>query len=319
MEPPTAVTRDAIEAAAARTAAHVRVTPLLALEPGAFGLDARLTLKLETLQHTGSFKPRGAFNRILSATIPATGVIAASGGNHGMAVAHAARVLGHRAEIFVPEIASPVKIDRLRRDGAHVTVGGATYAEALQASAARAEATGALVVHAYDQPEVLAGQGTVARELERQAPGLDAVLVAVGGGGLIGGMAAWLRGSVRLVGVEPEGAPTLARALEAGKPVDVGVAGVAADSLGARRVGALMFPLAQQFVERVALVSDEAIRGAQRALWDAVRVVAEPGGAAALAALLSGAYRPRAGERVGVLVCGANTDPGAVYSAAGKE
>ena len=318
METPAAVTRGAIETAATRIAPHVRVTPLLELEPGAFGLDAHLTLKLEALQHTGSFKPRGAFNRILSAAVPAAGVIAASGGNHGMAVAHAARVLGHRAEIFVPEIASPVKIDRLRRDGAHVTVGGPTYAEAFQASAARAAATGALVVHAYDQPEVLAGQGTVARELQRQAPELDTVLVAVGGGGLIGGMAAWLQGSVRLVGVEPEGAPTLARALEAGHPVDVGVGGVAADSLGARRVGALMFPLAQQFVERVALVSDEAIGDAQRALWDAVRVVAEPGGAAALAALLSGVYRPRVGERVGVLVCGANTDPGAVYSSTGK-
>lgn len=362
------ISRADVEAAARRIDGHVRETPVLALEPGAFGLEARLVLKLELLQHTGSFKPRGAFNRLLSATVPPAGVLAASGGNHGAAVAYAARRLGHRAEIFVPTIASAVKVERLRRYGAQVTVVGADYAEALAASRARAAETGALVVHAYDQPEVVAGQGTVARELARQAPDLETVLVAVGGGGLIGGIAAWYgpalessgRGAraagggdrdasyggaeaghahagksaarrgprgeagaeagagaggdrrVRIVGVEPERAPTLARALEAGAPVDVEVGGIAADSLGARRVGALAFALARRYVERVVLVPDGAIREAQRALWEAARVVAEPGGAAALAALLSGAYRPAPGERVGVLVCGGNTDPAQV-------
>jgi threonine dehydratase len=306
------VDRAAIEDAAARIAGRVRVTPIVRPGAGAFGLPEALALKLECLQHTGSFKPRGAFNRLLTAVVPAAGVIAASGGNHGIAVACAARELGHHAEIFVPEVTAPVKIDRLRRYGAVTHVVGATYADALEASARRAAETGALAVHAYDQPEVLAGQGTVARELAAQAPDLDTVLVAVGGGGLIGGMAAWFAGTVRLVGVEPEGAPTLARALAAGAPVDVDVGGVAADSLGARRVGALMFPLARAWVERVVLVDDGAIRRAQQALWDDLRVVAEPGGAAALAALMTGAYRPPAGARVGVLVCGANADPGTV-------
>lgn len=301
-----------IERAARRIEGRVRETPVVALEAGAFGIEARLTLKLELLQHTGSFKPRGAFNRLLSAAVPPAGVIAASGGNHGVAVAYAARELGCRAEIFVPTIASAVKVERLRRYGAHVTVVGADYAEALAASSARAAATGALAVHAYDQPEVVAGQGTIGRELARQAPDLDAVLVAVGGGGLIGGLAAWFRGRARVVGVEPERAPTLAAALEAGAPVDVEVGGVAADSLGARRVGTLALALARRYVERVVLVPDAAILAAQRALWEALRVLAEPGGAAALAALTSGAYRPAPGERVGVLVCGGNADPGSL-------
>ncbi len=311
------VSRAEVERAAERIEGLVRETPLLALEPGAFGVEARLVLKLELCQHTGSFKPRGAFNRLLSAAVPPSGVIAASGGNHGAAVAYAARRLGHRAEIFVPTIASPVKVERLRRYGAQVTVVGADYAEALAASRARAAETGALVVHAYDQPEVVAGQGTVGRELARQATDLDAVLVAVGGGGLIGGLAAWYGGAssarrVRIIGVEPERAPTLAAALEAGAPVDVEVGGLAADSLGARRVGTIAFGLARRFVDRVVLVPDVAIRQAQRALWEAVRIVAEPGGATALAALISGAYRPAPGERVGVVICGGNTDPGGV-------
>jgi threonine dehydratase len=281
----------------------------MALERQAFGVPAAVTLKLELLQHTGSFKPRGAFNRILSSQVPTAGVIAASGGNHGLATAFAARSLGHRAEIFVPEISSPVKVARLRGYGAAVNVGGASYAEAFTASEARVKETGALVVHAYDQPEVLAGQGTVGREFERQAPGLDTILVAVGGGGLIGGVAAWYQGRARIVGVEPEAAPSLARALEAGAPVDVAVGGVAADSLGAKRVGSLMFAVAQKHVECVVLVADDAIRAAQRALWETLRIAAEPGGATALAALLSGTYKPKSGERVGVLVCGGNVDP----------
>jgi threonine dehydratase len=244
--------------------------------------------------------------------VPASGVIAASGGNHGIAAAHVAKTLGHRAEIFVPEVISAAKVARFKDLGAAVSITGKVYGDALNASQKRAAETGALVLHAYDQPEILAGQGTVAREFEEQAPGLDTVLVAVGGGGLIGGMAAWFRGKTKLVAVEPRTSRALHAAMEAGKPVDVEVSGVAADSLGARRVGELMFPLAREFVERVVLVDDADIVAAQKALWRAIRIVAEPGGAAALAAILSGAYKPAKGERVGVLVCGANCDPASV-------
>ncbi len=300
---------NSIEQAAARIAPRVRVTPCIRLEPRAFGSPAQLTLKLELLQHTGSFKPRGAFNRILCSTVPDAGVIAASGGNHGAAVAYAARQLGCVAEIFVPEPTPDVKVERLRRYGARVMLTGANYAEAYSASRDRASETGALEVHAYDQQEVLAGQGTLARELEEQAGALDTVLVAVGGGGLIGGVAAWFAGRVRVVGVEPERCPTLHAAREAGEPVDIEVSGVAADSLGARRIGALAFGLAQRFVHDVVLVTDEEIRQTQRAMWDNLRILAEPGGAAALAGLRSGKYQPQPGERVGVIVCGGNTDP----------
>jgi threonine dehydratase len=302
------ISRGAIEEAASRTADHVRRTPVIELEPLAFGLPARVILKLELLQHTGSFKPRGAFNRILAVRVGPAGVIAASGGNHGAAVAYAARRLGMPAEIFVPEIASPVKVERLRRYGARVTVTGVDYAEALGASTARAQDTGALVVHAYDQPEVLAGQGTVGRELAEQVGGLDRVLVAVGGGGLIGGVAAWFQGDAAVVAVEPARCPTLARALQAGAPVDVEVGGIAADSLGARRVGSLMFPVAQRHVERVVTVGDDEILAAQGLLWDTLRIAAEPGGAAALAGLLSMRDAVRAGERIAVIVCGGNAD-----------
>lgn len=303
----------AIEQAAARIAPHVRRTPVIDLAAGTFdGIADPLTLKLECLQVTASFKPRGAFNRMLSAEVPASGVIAASGGNHGIAVAHAAKTLGHRAEIFVPEVISPAKVSRLKELGAAVNISGKVYGDALAASQKRAAETGALVLHAYDQPEILAGQGTVAREFEAQAPGLDTVIVAVGGGGLIGGMAAWYRRATKLIAVEPRTSRALDAALEAGAPVDVDVSGVAADSLGARRIGALMFPLAQRFVDRVVLVEDAHIVAAQKALWRALRIVAEPGGAAAMAAVLSGAYKPAPGERVGVLVCGANCDPGSV-------
>jgi threonine dehydratase len=300
--------RAEIEAASQRIAGYVRTTPIMHLEAGIWGLDAQVTLKFEQLQHTASFKPRGAFNRILSNRVPEAGVIAASGGNHGIAVAYAAQKLGHRAEIFVPEVCAPVKVERLRSYGALVSIVGANYAEALVASQARAEQTGALVVHAYDQPEVVAGQGTLGYEFSQQAPELDTILIAVGGGGLIGGVAGWFASDVRVIGVEPELAPSMARTLSAGKPVDVEVGGVAVDSLGARRVGKLAFELARQYVERVALVSDESIRAAQRALWNDLRIVAEPGGATATAALLSGAYQPAPGERVGVVICGGNAD-----------
>jgi threonine dehydratase len=302
------LSRTEIQQAAERIKAHVRRTPVIELEEGAFGIDAKIFLKLESLQHTGSFKPRGAFNCILSSTVPEAGVIAASGGNHGAAVAYAAHKLGHKAEIFVPTISPPNKVEKLKQYGAQVNVVGKVYAEALAASKERASQTGALSIHAYDDPLVLAGQGTLGRELEQQVPELDTVFIAIGGGGLIGGVAAWYQGKTRVLGVEPENAATLFKALEAGHLVDVEVSGAAADSLGARRAGELMFPIAQKYVERVLLVSDDQIRQAQKTLWQKLHVVAEPGGAAALAALISGAYRPTARERVGVVICGANTE-----------
>ncbi len=287
---------------------YVRRTPVLEVEGSDFGLNGiRLIAKLESLQHSGSFKARGAFTNLLVREIPAAGVVAASGGNHGAAVAFAAMKLKVAARIFVPEVASPSKLERIRGYGAELVVTGQRYADALAASALWAEHSGAMVVHAYDQAETLLGQGTVGLEFEEQYPELDSLLVAVGGGGLIGGIAGWYGGRVRIVGVEPEAAPTLTRALEAGRPVDAEAGGIAADSLAPKRVGELMFPIAQAFVERVLLVSDEAIVEAQKALWKVLRVVAEPGGAAAFAALLSRRYQPRAGERVGVLVCGGNT------------
>jgi len=307
------VDRNAILAAAARIAPHVRRTPLLRIAAGDLGLPHDVVLKLELLQASGSFKPRGAFNRMLSAPLPAAGVMAASGGNHGAAVAYAARSLGVPAEIFVPELTGAAKRARIEGYGARLVVGGATYDEARQASEARAAETGALMVHAYDQAEVLAGQGTVALEFQADAPELTHVLVATGGGGLIGGMAAWYAGSTtQVVSVEPEGCPTLATALREGRPVPAPVGGLAADSLGARQVGALMFRIACRHVAAAVLVPDSAIRAAQRLLWEAARVAAEPGGATALAALLCGAWTAPEGARVGVLVCGGNCDPGSV-------
>jgi threonine dehydratase len=304
----TVVDRKAIAAMAQHIAPYVRTTPLLEVDPADFGLPPiRLTLKLELLQHTGSFKARGAFANLLGSGVPAAGVAAASGGNHGAAVAFAARRLDLKARIFVPSIASPAKISRIRSYGADLVVAGERYVDALAESERFIAASGAQSVHAYDAVKTLLGQGTLGLELERQLGAFDSLLVAVGGGGLIGGIAAWFRGGRRIVGVEPETSKALASALDAGRPVDVEVSGVAADSLGARRVGSLVYPLAKQFVERVALVSDEAISEAQRALWDVTRIVAEPGGAAAFAALLSGVYRPKVGEHVCVLVCGANT------------
>jgi threonine dehydratase len=305
--------RQEIAVAAGRIAPWVRHTPLFQIAAGELGLPFPLTLKLELLQHAGSFKPRGAFNRILSAResgeLPPAGVIAASGGNHGAAVAYAARALGLQAEIFVPELTPPAKRARIEGFGARLFRTGETYFEALDASRARQAETGAMEVHAYDHKAVLAGQGTTAREFEQDAPDLTHVLVATGGGGLIGGMAAWYAGSVRVISVEPASCPSLHDALAAGRPVQAPVGGVAADALGARQVGTLMFPLARDFVAEAVLVPDEAIRNAQRLLWDRFRLVAEPGGATALSALLCRAWIPPENARIGVLVCGSNTDP----------
>jgi len=312
--PDNVIALDDIEAAADRIDGHVRVTPVLQPGAGAFGLDPGLdlVLKLELLQHTGSFKPRGAFNRILANDVPAAGVIAASGGNHAAAVAHAATELGIPAEIHVPEAAPAIKLERLARYPVDVRRTGALYDDAQAACDLRAAETGALVCHPYDLPEVLAGQGTVGRELDAQAPEVDTVLVAVGGGGLIGGVASWFRGRTKVVAVEPESSRCLGAALDAGEPVAVTVSGLASDSLGARRVGDWPFAAARRWVDHAVTVTDAAIADAQRALWRELRLVVEPGGAAALAALLSGAYRPEPDEQVAVLVCGANTDPATV-------
>ncbi len=287
---------------------YIRETPVIEADGADFGLDStRMSFKLESLQHSGSFKARGAFANLLTRQLPRTGVVAASGGNHGVAVAYAAMTLGVAARIFVPGISSPAKVERIRGYGADLVVAGELYADALADSEHWGAQSGALPVHAFDQTETLLGQGTVGLEFERQAPDLDTLLVAVGGGGLIGGIAAWYAGRVKIIAVEPETAPTLYRALEAGKPVDAEAGGIAADSLAPRRVGELMFPIAKRYVSGVALVTDDEIREAQKSLWEVLRIVAELGGAAAFAALLSGRYQPEPQERVGILVCGGNT------------
>jgi threonine dehydratase len=302
------VTRDSIAAAHQLIRPHIRRTPVVEANGSDFGLDpVALTFKLEFMQHAGAFKTRGAFANLLMRRIPPAGVCAASGGNHGVAVSYAAMRLGIPAKIFLPSISSPAKIARIREYGADLTVGGELYADALAASETYVAQSGALPVHAFDQAETLLGQGSVGLELEEQAPDLDTLLVAVGGGGHIGGIAAWYASRIKVIGVEPEAAPTLERALAAGHPVDAPAGGIAADSLAPRRVGELMFPIAQRHIARVVLVTDDAIRQAQKALWEKLRVVAEPGGATPFAALLSGRYRPEPGERVGVLVSGGNT------------
>jgi threonine dehydratase len=302
------ITRDRIAATEPVIRAYVRRTPLLAADLADFGLAAGpVTFKLEMLQHSGSFKARGAFANLLLRKPPRAGVVAASGGNHGAAVAYAAQRLGIPATIFVPEITSPAKIERIRTYGARLVVGGQRYADALAASEEHIATSGAMPVHAYDQAETLLGQGSVGLELEHDAPDIETLLVAVGGGGLIGGIAAWYAGRARIIAVEPVESPTLHAALAAGRPVDAPAGGIAADSLAPRRVGELMFPIARAHVEQVLLVSDDAIRQAQAALWSTLRAVVEPGGAAAFAALLAGQYRPAPGERVAVLLCGANT------------
>lgn len=297
--------RSEIEAAAARIAGHVRVTPVLGWDlPGTGPVE----LKLENLQHTGSFKARGAFNALLAGPVPAAGVVAASGGNHGAAVAFAAARLGVPARIFVPEIAGPAKIALIRSQGAELEVVPGLYADAAARAAALAQATGAMQVHPYDAPATLAGQGTLVREWEAQGLQADTLLIAVGGGGLIGGTLAWLGGRRKVVAVEPDLAPTLHRALAAGAPVEVAVGGIAANALGAARIGRLALDLARGSVTSV-LVPDSAIAEAQVLLWRSLRQLVEPAGATALAALLCGAYRPAPGERVAVLVCGANPAP----------
>lgn len=310
---PLPVTPELIRDAHERIRTQVRRTPLLKGDPEVVP-GVHVTFKLELLQHSGSFKARGAFNNLLSREAPAAGVTAASGGNHGAAVALAAQRLGLPARIFVPEISSPVKIAAIRARGADVVVGGARYADAQAACDRFAAETGALLVHPYDTAETIAGAGTTALEWEQDQerldlPPLDTVLVAVGGGGLVSGIGAWFDRRVKVVAVEPEGSCCLAAALEAGHPVDVPVDSIAADSLGARRAGDVVFEIARQTVEHAVVVPDAAIRNAQLALWNGWRIAAEPGGAAAYAALLAGRYVPAPGESVGVLLCGANVDP----------
>jgi len=300
--------RETIQATYRLIEPHIRRTPTLRTTGSDFGLDDfPLVLKLELMQHAGSFKTRGAFTNLLTREVPPAGVVAASGGNHGAAVAYAARRLGIPARIFVPTVSSAAKTRRIASYGADLVVGGDRYADALAASIEWAKSSGAMQIHAFDQAETIVGQGTLGLELSEQAPDADVVLVAVGGGGLIGGVATWYAGGAGVVGVEPTEAPTLTRALAAGRPVDAPAGGLAADSLAPTRVGELMFPIARDHVREVVLVTDDAIRSAQRALWDVCRIVAEPGAAAPLAALLSDAYRPQPGETVAIIVSGANT------------
>jgi threonine dehydratase len=291
-----------------RIRAYIRRTPVMELNAQDFLLgDFRLILKLESLQYAGSFKTRGAFANLCLRDIPSAGIAAASGGNHGAAVAYAAMTLRVPAKIFVPRISSHAKIQRIRDCGADLVITGDCYAEALAASEDWVRVSGALPIHAFDQRETLLGQGTIALEFEQQAPMLTSVLASVGGGGLIAGMAAWYKNRINVIGVEPEGAPTMTKAFEAGAPVDAEASGIAADSLAPRRIGEQVFPIASRYVSSVYLVSDDDIRAAQRTLWDSLRIVAEPGGAAAFACLLSGKYKPLAGEQVGVVISGGNT------------
>ena len=287
---------------------YIRHTPSVTVDLSDFGLEPRAaTFKLELLQHSGSFKVRGAFTNLLTRRVPEAGVVAASGGNHGAAVAYAAMRLNVPAKIFVPTVSSAAKVARIRAYGADLVIAGERYADSLAASETFAQKSSALPVHAFEQVETLLGQGTLGLEIEADAPHIDTLLVAVGGGGLIGGIAAWYAGKIKIVAIEPEGAPTLWRAFEAGRPVDAEAGSIAADSLAPKRVGELMFKIAQRHIERPILVADDDIEAAQSALWETLRVVAEPGGAAAFAALTSGKYVPAKDERIAVLVCGANT------------
>jgi threonine dehydratase len=287
---------------------HVRRTPIVEIDAAQVDLPSNpLCLKLELLQHAGSFKARGAFANLLMRKAPAAGVVAASGGNHGVAVAYAAMRLRVPVKIFVPSVSSPAKIARIRDCGAELVIEGDRYADALAASELWVERSGAMPIHAFDQDETMLGQGTLGMELGVQAPDLDTLLVGVGGGGLIAGIAAWYRGRIKVVGVEPFAAPTLTKALAAGRPVDAEAGGIAADSLAPRRVGERVFPIVKEYVHGAVLVSDASIVQAQNALWQALRIVAEPGGAAAFAALLSGAYRPTTSERVGIVISGGNS------------
>jgi threonine dehydratase len=311
------VTPESIRATYGRIAGHIRRTPVLDLPGGAFGLANPLSLKLELVQHAGSFKPRGAFNTLTGMIAPAAGVAAASGGNHGAAVAYAAGRLGVAARIFVPEISSPAKVAKIREFGAQVVQQGQRYNDALELCEAYQRESGAAGIHAFDAWPTIEGQGTTGLEWEEQAPGLDTVLVAAGGGGLVSGVALWFQRRLKVVAVEPAGSKALHAALEAGRSTDVPVESIAADSLGARSVGDRVHAACAAHLDHVALVPDDAIRAAMKALWSHFRIVTEPGGATALAALLSGAYRPAKGERVGVLVCGGNVDLGLFREIAG--
>jgi threonine dehydratase len=302
------ITRTSISAAYTRIAPHIRVTPVIDLPSGAFGISRPISMKLELFQHAGSFKPRGAFNTLLSAKVPKAGVAAASGGNHGAAVAYAAAMLKKKARIFVPEISSPAKIARIRDFGADVVVKGARYADALALCEAYQAETGAFGIHAYDAWATIEGQGTVGLEWERQTKGLDTVLVATGGGGLVSGIATWFGKKVQVVSIEPEGSQALRAALKSGKSVDVSVDSIAADSLGARSVGDRVHAACAAHLAKAITVPDDAIRLAMKRLWSDFRIMSEPGGATALAALLCGAYKPARGEKLGVLVCGGNVD-----------
>jgi threonine dehydratase len=302
------ITKCDIEAVFRAIRLHIRRTPVIEICGSELGLHKfRLTLKLESMQYAGSFKTRGAITNLLLRDIPPAGVSAASGGNHGAAVAYAAMKVGVPARIFVPHISSPAKIRRIREFGADLIVGGDCYADALAAAEKWAAESGSLPVHAFDQRETLLGQGTLGMEFEEQAPTLNTVLSSVGGGGLVAGVAAWFQGKISVVGVEPEASPTLTKALSAGRPVDCEAGGLAADSLAPRRIGEAVYPIAARYVGKVILVSDDDIRSAQLILWDKLRIVAEPGGAAAFAALVSRKYQPSEGEHVGVVISGGNT------------
>jgi threonine dehydratase len=294
------ISRDDIRAAYDTIRPYLRRTPVIELD-----LSGPVTLKLEQLQYAGSFKARGAFTNLLLRDVPAVGVVAASGGNHGVAVAHAAHRLGIPARIFVPTVSSPAKIERIRQL-ADLVITGDRYADALAAAQDWIAASGAMNVPAYDQRETILGQATLALELDDQAGPLDTILAPVGGGGLISGIASYFAGAARVIGVEPEGAPTLFRARAAGAPVDAPAGSIAVDALAPRRVGDLVFPITQAYVEDVVLVDDDAIRGAQLTLWQIARIAAEPAAAVGVAALLSGAYKPGPGERVAIVISGAN-------------
>ena len=286
-----------------RIVGYAQVTPVM--ESHLLGYPVEM--KLEQMQHTGSFKARGAFNTLLSSDVPKAGVVAASGGNHGAAAAYAAKALGYPAKIFVPELAGPSKIALIEQTGADLSVVPGEYANALIEAQAHENATGAMQIHAYDALATVAGQGTCFAEWEAQGLRAETILVAVGGGGLIGGALSWFQGAHRVVAVEPETSCALNAALQAGKPVDVSVSGIAANALGARRIGSICFDLARGMTS--VLVSDAAIAEAQKRLWHAHRIWVEPAGATALSALLSGAYQPEPGERVAVLICGGNVSP----------
>lgn len=319
------ITREDIDRTYATIQPYLRRTPVVQASLGALTghgsqeASPAVSFKLEQLQCSGSFKARGAFANLLLRKVPGAGVVAASGGNHGVAVAYAARRLGVPAKIFVPTVSAPAKIERIRQLGASLVIAGDRYADALAAAQQWAERTGAMSVHAFDQRETLLGQGSLALELAAQADGLDAVLVPVGGGGLIAGIAAYFAGTVRVIGVEPEGAPTLTRARACGRPADAPAGSIAADALAPRRVGDLVFPLTQSYVDDVVLVGDDAIRQAQQALWQALRIVAEPAAAVGAAALLTGAYQPHPGEHVAIVISGANTTPASLDTPAGQE